>query len=72
MENIYKYICTHAQSEKFVKATVIASEGSAPGKPGSSAVFVQSELKSGTIGGGVVEESVRKYISESWPLKKSV
>ncbi len=72
MENIYRYIARTALSQKqFVKATVIFSEGSAPGKLGCSAVFTSAGLEYGTIGGGIVEERIRRSIIESWPCTSS-
>lgn len=61
MKNIYLQIIDH-QSDKSapVLATVVRTKGSAPQKPGSSAIFNESGLVSGTVGGGAVEGAIQK------------
>lgn len=64
MKSIYKYITSPGRrSRHFVVATVLSASGSTPGKPGNAAVFSKKGLESGTIGGGIVEESVSKLIA---------
>jgi len=59
------------QKESCVIATVVETHGSAPQKPGSSAVFGKNNLILGTIGGGVVEYNIQKKASEAVSSKKS-
>ncbi|MDX9902444.1 MAG: XdhC/CoxI family protein [Bacteroidales bacterium] len=62
MKNIYFQIAgTDPLTKGVVLATVTASSGSTPQKPGSSALFVNGKLITGTVGGGVVENKVRDY-----------
>lgn len=63
MKNIYCYISDKDYpGEGFALATVISSSGSTPRKPGASAIFSRKGLEYGTIGGGVLEESVRQIV----------
>ncbi|MGC9343774.1 MAG: XdhC family protein [Bacteroidales bacterium] len=52
-------------------ATVTYTQGSTPQKPGSSALFNNSGLFAGTVGGGYVEHDVVKQARESINTKKS-
>jgi xanthine dehydrogenase accessory factor len=72
MKNIYLQFLDH-QSDKspMVLATVTRTHGSAPQKPGSSALFGKKGLISGTVGGGVVEGRVEKLAREALLSKKS-
>ncbi len=72
MKNIYLQYLDH-QSDKspMVLATVTGTQGSAPQKPGSSALFDRRGIVSGTVGGGVVEGRVEKLSREALLSKKS-
>jgi len=66
MKSIYRYIVKNeCRSSDLVIATIISAEGSAPQKPGSSALFSSKRLEYGTIGGGVLEETVKKTALKS-------
>lgn len=54
-----------------VLATVTGAEGSTPQKPGSSAIFVNGELISGTVGGGIVERRTQEYSLRCGMTKES-
>jgi xanthine dehydrogenase accessory factor len=70
MKNIYLQIPINFQDiSGLVLATVTATVGSTPQKPGSSALFNQSGLVAGTIGGGVFEGKVQKIAQESLLMK---
>ncbi len=72
MKNIYLQILDHSSDiTNLVLATVTSTHGSAPQKPGSSALYDRKGLVSGTIGGGVVEGRVGKIVAESLKSKKS-
>jgi xanthine dehydrogenase accessory factor len=71
MKNIYLQ-SLDSESDNFpVLATVARSEGSTPQKPGSSAIFNQKGLLSGTVGGGVVEGRIQNISIESFFSKNS-
>ncbi|MDX9729668.1 MAG: XdhC family protein [Bacteroidales bacterium] len=62
MKNIYLQLAEYDTTVKgLVLATVVASSGSTPQKPGSSALFIDGRLIAGTVGGGIVENSVSLY-----------
>ncbi|MBK9389003.1 MAG: XdhC family protein [Bacteroidetes bacterium] len=62
MKSIYQRIEEEiSQKQGLVLATVTRTEGSTPQKPGSSAIFSDKGLISGTIGGGVVEGRVQIF-----------
>jgi len=64
IKNIYKHTLEHLNSgADIVLATVIRSRGSTPQKPGSSALFGEEGLITGTVGGGLLEGEVQN-ISE--------
>jgi xanthine dehydrogenase accessory factor len=72
MKNIYLQITEpEQQSQGLVLATVTASRGSTPQKPGCSALFVQSTLIAGTVGGGIVESKVQEYAGRCFLNKES-
>ena len=71
MKNIYIGLTDEGQNHSLVLATVVRTEGSTPQKPGSSAVFSEKGLLSGTIGGGVVEGRVQSAAIEALRTKKS-
>jgi xanthine dehydrogenase accessory factor len=72
MKNIYLQITEpEQQSQGLVLATVTASRGSTPQKPGSSALFVQNTLIAGTVGGGIVESKVQEYAGKCSLTKES-
>ncbi len=61
MRNIYlELLETEDAGHNIVLATVTGTIGSTPQKPGSSAVFKNDRLISGTVGGGVVEGKVKE------------
>lgn len=66
MNNIYFQILDHLPDDSpLVLATVTATVGSTPQKPGSSALFGPSGLISGTVGGGVLEGEIQKIAQRS-------
>jgi len=72
MKNIYLQFLDHQSNKSpMVLATVTRTHGSAPQKPGSSALFGKKGLISGTVGGGVVEGRVEKLAREALLSKKS-
>jgi xanthine dehydrogenase accessory factor len=72
MKNIYLQIFDLPLSDSpLVMATVTRISGSAPQKPGSSALFSQMGLVSGTVGGGIVEGKVEKLAEKAIQSKKS-
>jgi xanthine dehydrogenase accessory factor len=72
MKNIYLQILENQSAHSpMALATVTRSAGSTPQKPGSSALFVQEGLLSGTIGGGAVEEKVHKIMQTALDKKES-
>ena len=61
MKNIHRQLLEHIQSgERIVLATVVKTAGSTPQKSGSSALFGEKGLISGTIGGGQLEGDVEQ------------
>jgi xanthine dehydrogenase accessory factor len=72
MKNIYLQITEpEQQSQGLVLATVTASRGSTPQKPGCSALFVQNSLIAGTVGGGIVESKIQEYAGNCSSTKES-
>lgn len=72
MKNIYLQIANlQPYDSPMVLATVVRTHGSTPQKPGSSALFDEKGLVSGTVGGGIVEGKVQKLAIESTRSKKS-
>jgi xanthine dehydrogenase accessory factor len=66
MKNIYLQILDlHSSGFPFVLASVTRTHGSTPQKPGSSALFNDQGLLTGTVGGGVVEGKVQKLAIEA-------
>lgn len=62
MKNIYFQISeTDSQRPGLVLATVTATSGSTPQKPGSSALLLEGRLIAGTVGGGIIEHRVLEY-----------
>jgi len=61
------------QSDKAwpVLATVVRTLGSAPQVPGSSALFDDEGLITGTIGGGAVEKKIQEISAERYKSKQS-
>ncbi len=65
MNSIYHQILQQLRSGSgIVLATVIRTSGSTPQIPGSSALFGENGLVTGTVGGGILEGEVQ-HISES-------
>ncbi len=54
-----------SKKSKFALATVTETTGSAPQKKGSSALFGENGLIAGTIGGGMVEFSIKQIAKEA-------
>lgn len=72
MESIYFQVLKfHSDNVPLVLATVTHTSGSTPQKSGSSAIFGESGLISGTIGGGIVEGKVQKIATGLLKSKKS-
>ena len=72
MKNIYLQIFDKQPvNESMALATITATTGSTPQKPGSSALFGLSGLISGTVGGGILEAKVQQLAREAILLKKS-
>lgn len=70
--NIYLQLTEMLKSnEPYVLTTITATYGSSPQKPGSSAIWNEKGLISGTIGGGSVENAVSKRIPEAINNKQS-
>jgi xanthine dehydrogenase accessory factor len=65
MRSIYLPILEQIRlGSRIVLATVVHAEGSTPQKPGSSALFGESGLLAGTVGGGIMEGEVH-HIADS-------
>ncbi|MBN2773649.1 MAG: XdhC family protein [Prolixibacteraceae bacterium] len=61
MNNIYlKIVAEIGSGKNVVLGTLIKTKGSTPQVPGSSAIFSSEGLKSGTMGGGVLEAEAQK------------
>jgi xanthine dehydrogenase accessory factor len=72
MKNIYlQIIDQYSDYSNLVLATVTKSSGSTPQKPGSSALFGERGLLSGTVGGGIVEGKIQKLAAECIVSKNS-
>lgn len=72
MKNIYLRIPVEENLRtSLALATVTSTRGSAPQKPGSSALFSEAGLLCGTVGGGVVEARVHNAAMEAITSKKS-
>jgi xanthine dehydrogenase accessory factor len=72
MKNIYlQFLDLHSDNPAMALASVTGTTGSAPQKPGSSALFDIKGLIAGTVGGGVVEGRVEKMAKEAILSKKS-
>jgi xanthine dehydrogenase accessory factor len=72
MKNIYLQLLEHLQNNSsLILATVTRVLGSAPQKPGSSALFGQNGLICGTVGGGVVEGRIQKIAMDAILTKGS-
>lgn len=66
MRNPFLFIAREfSENQKLVLATVIATKGSTPQKPGSTALFSNWKLVYGTIGGGVLEGRVTKIAQDN-------
>lgn len=72
MKNIYLQLLDHQLNNPFlILATVTRTSGSSPQKPGSSAIFDNNGLITGTVGGGVVEGRVTELSKGAVRSKKS-
>ena len=72
MKNIYSHLTDKENSlAGLVLATVTATSGSTPQKPGSSALFSHGRLIAGTVGGGIIESRVAAYAATCFERKES-
>ena len=72
MKNIYlQMLRLQSPDTPLVLATVVRTIGSTPQKPGSSALFNEKGLVTGTVGGGIVEGKVQKLAAEAILSKNS-
>ncbi|MBG0861122.1 MAG: XdhC family protein [Bacteroidales bacterium] len=72
MKNIYLQVLEkQPENSNLVLATVTGTIGSAPQKPGSSALFGMSGLLAGTVGGGMLEGKVSEFAVRSCLSKES-
>lgn len=72
MKNIYLQITKKESAVPgLVLATVTASSGSTPQKPGSSALFHKGKLIAGTVGGGIIENRIAEYAARCVDGKES-
>lgn len=60
-----------SSGSRLVLATVARTTGSTPQKPGSTALFSEKGLVSGTVGGGIVEGKVQELALEAIATKNS-
>ncbi|MBW6536866.1 MAG: XdhC family protein [Mariniphaga sp.] len=71
-KNIYAELVECIRKKQLcVLATVTQTWGSAPQVPGSSAIFGENGLITGTVGGGFVEYNIQKEAVQSVQIKKS-
>ena len=63
--NIYSYLVNQRTNERLVLATIIKTSGSTPQVSGTSALFSEKGLVYGTIGGGVLENTVIKAATKA-------
>jgi xanthine dehydrogenase accessory factor len=72
MRNLYLKIPEmQSVNSDLVVATVTRTVGSTPQKPGSSALFCNEGLITGTVGGGIVEGRVKEFAVRSSQTRKS-
>jgi xanthine dehydrogenase accessory factor len=72
MKNIYLQLIDHQSGNASpVLATVVRTRGSAPQKPGSSALFSGEGLIAGTVGGGAVEGKIQDLALERIMSRRS-
>ncbi len=72
MKNIYLQLLEKPEEAyPLVLATVTATSGSTPQKPGSTALFGLSGLMSGTVGGGILEGKVQQIVKKIINTKES-
>jgi xanthine dehydrogenase accessory factor len=72
MKNVYLQLIDHESDKHLpVVATVVRTRGSAPQKPGSSALINGKGLFSGTVGGGAVEGKIHQLGIERFQTRKS-
>jgi xanthine dehydrogenase accessory factor len=72
MKHIYQKLAESMSTHPALAlATVTGAVGSTPQKQGSSAVFCDTGLLAGTVGGGITEGKVWEIIRDSIPLKTS-
>lgn len=72
MKNIYLQISERQAADvSMALATITATVGSAPQKPGCSALFDQTGLLSGTIGGGILEAKVQEIAKTAMITRES-
>ena len=67
MRSIYQAILEQIRSgSELVLATVVRTSGSTPQKPGSSALFGETGLLAGTVGGGLLEGEVQHIADKAF------
>lgn len=71
MRKVYLHLADKHEVKLPVVATVIRTKGSAPQVPGSSALFTDEGLISGTIGGGAVEGRIQEVAGEKFQTRQS-
>lgn len=71
-KHIYLQLLEFIRNNKScVLATVTATQGSTPQKPGSSAIYGKNGLLAGTVGGGAVELTIGEMALDSFRTQKS-
>lgn len=70
MRKVYLHLAENQKNKLPVIATVIRTKGSAPQVPGSSALFTDTGLISGTIGGGAVEGRIQEVAGEKYQTRQ--
>jgi len=71
MKSIFHKLLTELENNRQpVLATIISTKGSTPQVPGASALFSESGLLAGTLGGGILEgdasRNAAEVIEKSW------
>lgn len=69
--NIYSHLAKQGKKENLVLATIIKTSGSTPQVSGAGALFSKKGLTYGTIGGGMLENTVIKLASETAETNES-
>ncbi len=69
--NFYTHLAKQGKPENIVLATIIKTRGSTPQVSGASAIFSANGLVHGTIGGGILENTITKMAIEAVSTGKS-